>query len=113
MDKLTAEQKDVAEAAVLQLVLKMRSLETPVDNSDCMDSPAISSSEGDDSYSDKDTREAGRYFKLRTQMALQCSRIQIRKSRSSMAYLLLLLLTAVSWPAPKKRKEFTPKVSKH
>jgi hypothetical protein len=113
MDKLTAEQKDVAEAAVLQLVLKMRSLETPVDNSDCMDSPAISSSEGDDSNSDKDTREAGRYFKPITQMALQCSRIQIRKSRSSMAYLLLLLLTAVSWPAPKKRKEFTPTVSKH
>ncbi len=98
MDKLTAEQKDVAEAAVLQLVLKMKSLETPADNSDCMDSPAISSSAGDDSNSDEDMREAEkiRYFKPRTQVARQCSRIQIRKSRSSMAHLLLLLLTAVS-----------------
>jgi hypothetical protein len=51
MDKLTAEQKDVAEAAELQLVLKMRRLETPADNSDCMDFPAISSSAGDDSNS--------------------------------------------------------------
>jgi hypothetical protein len=112
MDKLTAEQKDVAEAAVLQLVLKMKSLETPADNSDCMDSPAVSSSAGDDSNSDEDMREAEKILQAQNtsgSAVFQDSdhEIEIQHGPSATS------TSHRSEPAPKKRKELTPKVSKH